>query len=275
MNYRITFSGRFHYRFGGGVSLHSHSDDYQLQLVYQGGAMIQVNDLKFSIKKGDVVFIKKGDLHYFNVNEADGMKTLEVKFESTDNDLDELFNTINTIFQDQGDQLYSLFSHIVLEGQRKVHCYKMMSNALLLESLVIMARISHKGIPTFDKSTSHLRSKLENMSPAIEAATDYIYKNINRNFTLQEMADGCGYNRDYLYRAIKKELGISAVQYVSQLKFEQAKRLIHHSELTLSEISWNLGFDSIQYFSRFFKSHAKISPSEYSNKVRNTIRTDY
>ena len=74
---------------------------------------------------------------------------------------------------------------------------------------------------------------------------------------------------------VKKETGMTAIQYISKLKYDQAKKMIQHTELSLSEIAWNLGFGSLQYFSRFFHEHSGLSPSEYMAKVRNTVRTDY
>lgn len=59
------------------------------------------------------------------------------------------------------------------------------------------------------------------------------------------------------------------------LDLNRLRKLIQHTELSLSEIAWNLGFDTLQYFSKFFKEHAEISPSEYLEKTRHKVRTDY
>jgi len=59
------------------------------------------------------------------------------------------------------------------------------------------------------------------------------------------------------------------------VKFEHSLSLIQNTELSLSEVGWRLGFENLQYFSRFFKMHGGISPSEYISKVRHTTRTDY
>ena len=109
----------------------------------------------------------------------------------------------------------------------------------------------------------------------MQDVTEFIGKNIDRKYTLPELASECGYNKDYLYRMIKKETGLTAIQFVNKVKYDQAKKLIQHTELSLSEIAWNLGFGSLQYFSRFFKEQSGIPPSEYMQKVRNTVRTDY
>ncbi|WP_320128322.1 AraC family transcriptional regulator [uncultured Sphaerochaeta sp.] len=275
MNYKITFSARFHYRQGSGVGRHYHPD-YQIQLIYSGSAITHLNENCIALGPGDILFLKKGSYHDFTVNAKEGMKTLEIKFLSTDPDMDQFLDTIKPLFRDNDRQLFNIFSRIVLEGQRKSIFYRQMSESLLMESLITMQRICvAQDAPVFETDSAKARPPKESVSQLIESVDDYIARNINNNFTLAEMAESIGYNQDYLYRTIKKEIGISAVQYINRIKFERAKQLIQHTELSLTELSWNLGFDNLQYFSRFFRKYANISPSEYSAKVRASIRTDY
>ncbi|MFA6774977.1 MAG: helix-turn-helix domain-containing protein [Sphaerochaetaceae bacterium] len=274
MHCNITFSARFHYRQGGGVALHNHSLDYQIQLVYGGFATTMVNDLRFPIREGDVVFIPRGANHRFFVG-RDGMKTLEVKFTVDTKETEIMLSHINSLNHVKDSQLFDVFSQIVAEGSRKSFEYKTMSEALLEQSLVILARLSSGNIIHETENPIQRIPNTGEISPAIQAANDYIYRHMNKNFSMAELAKGSGYNQDYLYRTIKKECGMSAIKYVNKLRFEQAKRLMQHTELPLSEIAWNLGFDSIQYFSKFFHRYAKIAPSIYCERVRSAIRIDY
>jgi len=274
MDCNITFSARFHYRQGGGVSLHCHSADWQVQLVYGGGGTTAVNDTRFPIKEGDVVLVHRKASHSFLVG-PEGMKTLEVKFVTEDKDVVSMLSHIDTLFHDENHQLFDLFTRIVAEGQRKVIAYRTMCDALLMESIAVMMRLSSGNAIVHTENEPNKSPVGQPASLAIQAANEYIYRHMDKNFTLGDLAAGCGYNQDYLYRAIKKEYGVSAIQYVNKLRFDQAKRLMQHTELSLSEIAWNLGFDSIQYFSKFFRQHAHTSPSDYCNKVRSTIRIDY
>jgi YesN/AraC family two-component response regulator len=231
-----------------------------------------VNGIRFPIKEGDVVYVQRGATHRFFVGENE-LKTLEVKFVTEDQTAVAMLSHINTLFKDKDHHLFDLFSRIVSEGQKKQLEYKTMCNALLLESLTEMTRlcagnlVASSDTPTGVTTEQHTR--------VIQTVDEYVYRHLNKNFSLKDLAAGCGYNQDYIYRAIKKEFGISAIQYVNKIKFEQAKRLMQHTELSLSEIAWNLGFDSIQYFSKFFRQHARTSPSEYCDRMRRAIRIDY
>jgi AraC-like DNA-binding protein len=46
----------------------------------------------------------------------------------------------------------------------------------------------------------------------------------------------------------------------------EARRLLHHTDANISDIGYDLGFNDIQAFSRFFKKNEGISPSEFKEK---------
>lgn len=56
------------------------------------------------------------------------------------------------------------------------------------------------------------------------------------------------------------------LQYIQERIMLEARRLLYYSEMPVKEIAFDLGFDSIQTFSRFFKKREGMSPSEYKNK---------
>lgn len=274
--YSITFSGRFHYMLGGGLPLHSHDDDYQVQLVYGGGARAQVNQEYYTLKPGDILFIKKGSYHEYKVTSKEGLKTLEVKFFNPSRDVLALIDKITVLLKDKDNRIFKILSRIIEEGFRKLPGYKTMSTALLTESLIEMERFCEEATTKkYNSLIFPLEPNEKRKSRILKSVDEYVFKNIDKKFSMKDLSNGVGYNQDYLYRAIHKETGLSTIQYVNSLRFEQAKKLIQHTELSLSEIAWNLGFDTLQYFSKFFKEHAEISPSEYLEKTRHKVRTDY
>ncbi|MFA5448015.1 MAG: AraC family transcriptional regulator [Sphaerochaeta sp.] len=278
MDVRITSSGRFYYREGTGMEEHLHQNDWQIQLVYSGSATTWLNGKEYELESGDIAFCKMGWRHAFTSTSSDGVKMLEVKFTTADSITEELLKGIETKFRDREGQIYALLSHIVLEGQRKQIHYKTMSSSLLTECLVVMRRLClEHSLPIYESNPVHQsrRSASGQSNVVLDAVDAYINSNMGTSFTLSEMASQCGYNQDYLYRVIKRQTGLSLIKYVNLVKFEHALAMIQNTDLTLSEIGWNLGFENLQYFSRFFKQHGGIAPSLYIEKVRRTTRTDY
>ncbi|HKM06112.1 MAG TPA: AraC family transcriptional regulator [Sphaerochaeta sp.] len=278
MYVRITSSGRFYYKQEEGKSEHYHLDDYQIQLLYAGTVRNYFDGQSYDLVSGDIVFCKKGRYHAFSATSKEGAKMLEVKFTSADESVEEVLGGIDTKFCDRENQLYTLLSRIVLEGQRKPLHYRSMSSTLLMECLLSMNRLClEHSLPVYESNPIHQlrRSSLATKSEVLDRVDSYISGHIGISFSLAQMAVECEYNQDYLYRVIKKQTGLSAIKYVNLVKFERSLSLIQNTELSLSEIGYNLGFENLQYFSRFFKQHGGIAPSEYIEKVRRTTRTDY
>lgn len=278
MDVSITSSGRFYYKQGEGKKEHNHLNDYQVQLVYSGTANNWFDGELYVLEAGTIVFCKKGRRHAFHATSKDGVKMFEVKFTAHDAQVLEVLCGIESKFLDRDNHVYNILNRIVLEGQRKTLHYREMSSALLIECVITMNRIClEHSLPIYESSPIHQlrKSSILTKSDLLDLVDKYIEMNLSHSFSVSDMANACGYNQDYLYRVIKKQTGLSAIKYINVVKFEKALYLIQNTELTLSEVGFRLGFENIQYFSRFFKQHGGISPSEYVNKVRLTTRTDY
>lgn len=108
--------------------------------------------------------------------------------------------------------------------------------------------------------TGHLQDK-------INTVTDYMTGNIHRMLTLQEMSSELGMSISSLKRLVQDTYSKSPVTYFTDLKVEEAKRLILHSSMNMTEIAEKLGFSSVHYFSRVFKQKTGKTPSEYKKDI--------
>lgn len=102
----------------------------------------------------------------------------------------------------------------------------------------------------------------------MEAAKAYIRAHWQENVTLSEVAAHVSFSPSYLSRRFKKETGHLFVDYVKQVKFDHAKRLLETTGMKVYEISALLGYQSVQYFTTMFKQMAGQSPFEYRQKCR-------
>ncbi|MFI8378194.1 two-component regulator propeller domain-containing protein [Leeuwenhoekiella sp. NPDC079379] len=91
----------------------------------------------------------------------------------------------------------------------------------------------------------------------------YIQENINESeLNVEKLADEFSLSRSQLYRKIKALTGLTANEFIRNLRLERAKKLIEESNNSISEISFNVGFSSPSYFSKCFKAHFGILPTE-------------
>ena len=65
---------------------------------------------------------------------------------------------------------------------------------------------------------------------------------------------------NYLF---KKEVGETVIKYLIQVRMEQARKLLDHKGLKISEISEKTGYSTVSYFSNVFKKYYGVSPLEY------------
>ncbi|MBQ8197534.1 MAG: helix-turn-helix transcriptional regulator [Clostridia bacterium] len=86
--------------------------------------------------------------------------------------------------------------------------------------------------------------------------------------SLDELSINLGFSKSYIKSLFKKKTGKSILQYFIDLKIDRAKKLLSQSKYTVTEIADMLGFNSVFYFSRQFKLHTDMSPTEYINSIK-------
>ena len=91
----------------------------------------------------------------------------------------------------------------------------------------------------------------------------YIDDNYKEKITLDELAFIFRTNRSTLCKVFKANTGKTITEYVSDKKLLSAKKKIKETDKTLTEIAEELNFESIHYFTRFFKKKTGVSPNEY------------
>ena len=96
------------------------------------------------------------------------------------------------------------------------------------------------------------------------ALTKFLRMNLSRQLTLSEMADAISVSVSTLKSITEQAFNTSPLSYFIGLRISAAKKLIRESSLTFTEISERLGFSSVHYFSRLFKQHTGMTPSEYA-----------
>lgn len=100
----------------------------------------------------------------------------------------------------------------------------------------------------------------------VEKVIECINENIMLQFDLDSLSEKLNYNKDYLSRAFKKEMGISVNNYINAEKIRMSKKLLNNSDMSIADIAKALGWDESNKFLKFFKYHEKITPSQYRDK---------
>lgn len=97
-------------------------------------------------------------------------------------------------------------------------------------------------------------------------AKQYIDRHYHADCSLQTVAAHVHVTPNYLSNLFKKETGIGLTNYVAQLRIKEAKMLLQHSRLRMTEIAERIGFDNSSYFTVVFKQMTGESPREFRKR---------
>jgi AraC-like DNA-binding protein len=236
---------------------------YNIMLIYDGKAEFICNDIKFQASKGDLVFYKPGDLRnavtfpdcLIKCYAADFLYTCpaydngswklltpELPFAHVQKIDDEhLFSKLSDLF--------SLLTRSALSSKSRS---KVKERSIFSEILTLLFQYKEG----HQYSYSSVRK--------VDKIVSYMTENYYQNITLQQLSEYAQISSSYLGNIFKKVTGKSTIDYLIDIRINKAKSLLRDG-FTVSETSKLVGFNDIFYFSRSFKKHEGISPSQYIN----------
>ena len=100
----------------------------------------------------------------------------------------------------------------------------------------------------------------------LERVREEIFQAPEKHWTLQEMADLCGYSISRFSALYKERFGISPKQDILNARIDLAAQMLKYTDYSITDIAADCGFQSIYYFSKYFKEAKGISPKEYIKK---------
>ncbi len=98
----------------------------------------------------------------------------------------------------------------------------------------------------------------------IEKAVNYVSDNIDRSdLSVEELSDKLGMSRVRLYKKIKQITGKTPIEFIRVIRLKRAAQLLRESQLNISEIAYQTGFNNPKVFSKYFKEEFGVLPSIY------------
>ena len=97
----------------------------------------------------------------------------------------------------------------------------------------------------------------------ITAVKEYVDRNYSKKITLEDVAKSVYISPSYLSKLIKSHTGHSFRHIVNMARIAESVRLLEHTDKSLSEIAFATGFEDHSYFTKVFKKHMQMNPSDY------------
>jgi AraC-like DNA-binding protein len=154
------------------------------------------------------------------------------------------------------------FSHNIIKNSLR-HCTlkEIFSDILIGNKVDIENKLKILMRELFSQYTSSVIKIEKDM---IKKTKIYIENHCDESLSVEEVALHVGYDKSYLIRKFKNEVGITPQRYILNEKVNRAKDLLSYGETkSLSSISMHAGFFDQSHFNRNFKNHFGISPKKY------------
>ena len=268
----IRFASEFDYK-SDGITVKV--SDCRLFYILSGAGEIVVQNQHLAVSENTLIYFPAGSV--YTIKSPAGFRLIALNFDLTQElgDTGKIFaplpvdeksdiKVISTeiedsilnsfVFREDSEKFLSDLHLLIEEMSSERELRREIASCILKNILLKLHR---------DNTVSNSKSRR-----AVDTVTDYISKNYFTELTNKKLAALVGYHEFHLNRLFVKYTGTSIHQYIINKRLGEAKALMLSTELSLAEISEQVGFNNYSFFSSYFKKKYGISPAKFRNRSR-------
>ena len=252
------------------IPIHWH-DEFEIIYVKSGFLTVSISGENYIGKPGDAFVVSPGNLHFMgsqtgNVDYFTFLFPLKYISFRTDDILDDkLLEPLNSghliispeiedTVKEQCEQLVEIYGAKKEESQSKITA-QIKTKIILLQFILELWK---KGFIVENDTGGKNTVEKEMVS--------YIQQNFTGKILLKEFGEQFHLSEKYISRYFKEHFHITISQYVTYLRLEHAKQLLQDTDIPVTEVAMQSGYQNVSYFIRSFKKTYGMSPLKYRNK---------
>ena len=252
------------------IPVHWH-DEFEIIYVKSGFLTVSISGENYIGKPGDAFVVSPGNLHFMgsqtgNVDYFTFLFPLKYISFRTDDILDDkLLEPLNSghliispeiedTVKEQCEQLVEVYGVKKEESQSKITA-QIKTKIILLQFILELWK---KGFIVENDTGGKNTVEKEMVS--------YIQQNFTGKILLKEFGEQFHLSEKYISRYFKEHFHITISQYVTYLRLEHAKQLLQDTDIPVTEVAMQSGYQNVSYFIRSFKKTYGMSPLKYRNK---------
>lgn len=258
-----------------------------LRYICSGSAQFVVDGEAYTVKSGDVFYIPQGSQLYCAALEE--IVFISIRFIGSiqlqnDDMLKRLWNVdkqynlanqpeIGELFEKTYQSAISRTTYKRLEtrGYLNLICAALAKHSATeeeLEETVQAERVMMESINDMKFIRKRALASQSKSDPRVQALVDYITLHPEINLTREEMCQMCDVSESTLRRLFKTYMGKSIYEFTKETKVLYAAHLLMTTTTSISEIGYQLGYESPSYFTKTFREVFGVSPQEYRKSSR-------
>ncbi|MGO3603527.1 MAG: AraC family transcriptional regulator [Enterococcus malodoratus] len=249
----------------------------EVELIYvtKGTISLGIDDVPYKLSEGEIAFIGGGLIHY--VLASPGSERFVYQFDlsyftagNKENlDLQKLFAEVLPISpqwqREDEATVRRLLEAMNLESEKQETGYQFALRAELFQLITLLLR----NVPKQAKQSKKIKKlATQDVLEKLDVIFSYVEAHYQEELTLQNIAEVSGYSSFYFTKFFKKNTGKTFLTFLNEYRIDKAKWLLINSDLPVSEIITQTGFESDKTFYRLFKSSMAMAPLEYRNTMK-------
>ncbi|OMD87362.1 hypothetical protein BSK49_16915 [Paenibacillus odorifer] len=247
-------------------------DTYEIYYLLAGERSYYINNLIYTLRKGDLIFINKNELHRTTSKGSASHERILINFEESflqktlaHFELDFPFMSTQSLLlrpgaHEQGAIEYLLFSMLKEQTEPRTQQIPYLQT-LLIQLFIEMNRIQEISREPIAPESSEKQLKVYEI-------IDFLQTHYAEKLTLERLSETFFISSTYLCRVFKQTTGFTIVEYLNYIRIKEAQRLLQSTNAKVTNIAEDTGFDSIAHFGRVFKQIVKRSPLQYRKQNR-------
>jgi len=271
-----------YFKYGKNFSVLPETHDFwEMVYVDSGEVGIIADEKQYTLKQGEAFFHRPNEVHTIFTEDSFGNSAI-ISFECKSKAINSLADKIFTF----GEFEKNLLSKIITETSR---CFSDKLNEIYLTRMtrredsspigeqyikncveLLVLSLLKRAEPESEPEKPIIAENIGNahsdkiVADIIKLLSDHVYSSIDLDTIAKELF----FSKTYIKTVFKKNMGISIIQYYISLKIEESKKLISQNKYSYTEIAEMLNINSVHYFSRLFKAHTQMTPSEYARSIK-------
>ncbi len=263
---------QFHFIAQAETATHYHQNP-EMFYVLRGNLDIKIDEKLYKMSSGDIVMINANKRHTVIGND----ELLGARFEIDFHLLAEYMGSMQLLFwcntvADRNhaySKLRRLLDRILTRYFEKEEKSALYLNALYFETLYVLTS-------NFLVKADDVRLNLEDSQDRmrVRQIQNYVQANYQSQISLNDLADRLYLSNAYLSKYIKKNLGMTFMEYLNNVRLFHAVDELMYSDKNLTHIAYDNGFPTSASFTKAFRDVYNESPSEYRKKMQEEKEVD-
>lgn len=273
------FGGHKHSVKKGWTASEEYHHAFEILIILDGEQLTETNKHEYRIKKNQIILIPPGYKHTNTCTSEEGMTYFCAHFDIDEpqihHDLicycDFIFTQKNTVYFKLKNIIDKWINLLNTNIDNTSMTYKLESEIILMELIIELLKYAESKknleLEGNDSTLYYARNIREKIKQNFREFSLNPSEDKLKTLTMKYIANELNISTGYLLVNFKAVYNISPKSYLNQLKFDEAKVLLAHPNITLSEIGERVGYKNVSHFSRQFKIWCGMSPFEFRNMI--------